>query len=224
MFSHSLLIQDLLANYEGISYIAENYDLENYEEAKSSSREIAVLLDDSSSSSIIDLVGKIQFLEQGRLEIVQNKITWNSTQNRIVKGKLEQYKMGRVDKTVESSEYLSSCSVSYDLDQYTHENKEYEYEAKKKHRITSHEDFSTLLKNKDDAVTLANEIMEARYTLKDYYTFEYYETLDYLGLFDLVEMEYTREDGSYFIKPCICEIVKLNIFDNVVKLRLLYTL
>ena len=62
-------------------------------------------------------------------------------------------------------------------------------------------------------------MMKSRYLLKEYYTFEYYETLLFLKLFDIVEFEYKRENGSYFIKPCLCEIVKLNIFDNVIKLR-----
>ncbi len=63
------------------------------------------------------------------------------------------------------------------------------------------------------------QFVEARSTLKDYYTFEYYETLEDLKLFDLVEMEYKRDEKNYFIKPCICEVVKLNIFDNIIKLR-----
>ncbi len=119
----------------------------------------------------------------------------------------------------QSGEYLSSCSISYDLNKYTYENKSFEYEAKKKHRLNVHEDFETLLKNKSDAELLSNEIMRSRFTLKDYYTFEYFETLDNLKLFDLVEMEYKRNENEYFIKPCICEIVKLNIFDNIIKLR-----
>ena len=127
--------------------------------------------------------------------------------------------MGRVDKTVESDEYLSSCSIKYDLLKSTYKNTEFEEEAKKKHRINAHEEFETLLKRKEDAISLSNEIMKSRYLLKEYYTFEYYETLDFLKLFDIVEIEYERENGSYYIKPCLCEIIKLNIFDNVIKLR-----
>ena len=90
---------------------------------------------------------------------------------------------------------------------------------KKRHRINAHEEFETLLKRKEDAISLSNEIMRSRYLLKEYYTFEYYETLDFLKLFDIVEIEYKREDESYYIKPCLCEILKLNIFDNIIKLR-----
>jgi len=86
--------------------------------------------------------------------------------------------------------------------------------------------FDTLLKNKSDAIELSNEIirlytfgMKNRYTLAYYYTLEYYETLEDLKLFDLVEIEYKRVDGDFYIKPCVCEVVKLNIFDNVIKLR-----
>ncbi len=217
-------ISDALSNYENISYIKENYNIENYEKEKLRSREIAILLTNDENQSILDLVGSIQFLEQGRLEIENNLITFNSTKDRIVKTKLHQHKMGRVDKTVESGEYLSSCSIGYNLDKNRYENKSYEDEAKKRHRLNVHEDFDTLLKNKSDAIELSNEIMKNRYTLAYYYTFEYFETLECLKLFDLVEIEYKREDGSYYIKPCVCEIVKLNIFDNIVKLRHLYTI
>ena len=224
-------ISDALCNYENISYIKENYNIENYEKEKLRSREIAILLTNDESKSILDLVGSIQFLEQGRLEIENNLITFNSTKDRIVKIKLHQHKMGRIDKTVDtigaptvSGEYLSSCSIGYNLDKNRYENKSYESEAKKKHRLTNSEDFDTLLKNKSDAIELSNEIMKNRYTLAYYYTFEYYETQEGLKLFDLVEIEYKREDGSYYIKPCVCEIVKLNIFDNIVKLRHLYTI
>ena len=127
--------------------------------------------------------------------------------------------MGRVDKTVESDEYMSSCSVIYDMGKSTYENKEYEQAAKKKHRLNKHEDFETILKNKDDAINLSKKIMTQRFTLKDYFTFEYYETLENLKLFDLVEFSYIRESGEYFASPCVCEVVKLNIFDNIVKLR-----
>ena len=214
------LIKEILANYENISYIKENYNIENYEAAKIKSREIAVSLTNDEPKSILDLIGELSFLEQGRLEIENNLITFNSTKDRIVQTKLNQNKMGRVDKTVESDEYLSSCSVGYDSNKYRYENKQYEKQAKKRHRLNAHEDFDTLLKNKSDAEILSNEIMKARYTLKYYYTFEYFETLDNLKLFDLVEFEYRRENGEFFINPCICEIVKINIFDDIIKLRL----
>jgi len=224
-------IQNTLANYENIAYIKENYNLENFEKEKLRSREIAILLTNDKSKSILDLVGSIQFLEQGRLEIENALITFNSTKERVVKTKLYQHKMGRVDKTVESGEYLSSCSIGYDLNKNRHENKSYESEAKKRHRLNVHEDFDTLLKNKSDAIELSNEIirlytfgMKNRYTLAYYYTLEYYETLEGLKLFNLVEIEYKRVDGDFYIKPCVCEVVKLNIFDNVIKLRQLYTI
>ena len=122
---------------------------------------------------------------------------------------------------MESDEYLSSCSIKYDLNKSTYKNTDFEEDAKTRHRINSHEEFETWIKNKEDAIELSNEIMKSRHVLKEYYTFEYYETLDFLKLFDLVEFEYLRDEvnKSYFIKPCLCEVIKLNIFDNVVKLR-----
>ena len=212
-------MREVLTNYENIAYIKENYNLANWNKEESESKEIAVILDNDNSKTILDLLGEISFLEQGRLEIADNKITWNSTNNREIKYKFNQHKMGRVDKTVESDEYMSSCAVIYDMGKSTYENKEYEQAAKKKHRLNKHEDFETILKNKDDAINLSKKIMTQRFTLKDYFTFEYYETLENLKLFDLVEFSYIRESGEYFATPSICEVVKLNIFDNIVKLR-----
>lgn len=216
-------MREILENYENISYISQNYNIENWEKEEERSRDIAILLDNDNKKTVLDIVGEICFLEQGRLELYDNKINFISTRFRENKPKykFKQWMMGRVDKTVESEEYLSSCSIKYDLNKSTYKNTDYEEEAKKRHRINSHEDFETLIKNKEDAIELSNEIMKSRYLLKEYYTFEYYETLDFLKLFDLVEFEYLRDEGrkSYFIKPCLCEIIKLNIFDNVIKLR-----
>lgn len=215
------LMREVLEDYENIAYIKENYNIENWQLEEERSREIAVLLDNDNKKTTLDLIGELSFLEQGRLEVYDNKIDFISTRFRENKAKykLKQYCMGRVDKTVESDEYLSSCSIKYDLLKSTYKNTEFEEEAKKKHRINAHEEFETLLKLKEDAISLSNEIMKSRYLLKEYYTFEYYETLDFLKLFDIVEIEYERENGSYYIKPCLCEIIKLNIFDNVIKLR-----
>lgn len=215
------LMREVLEDYENIAYIKENYNLENWQLEEERSREIAVLLDNDNKKTTLDLIGELSFLEQGRLEVYDNKIDFISTRFRENKAKykLKQYCMGRIDKTVESDEYLSSCSIKYDLLKSTYKNTEFEEEAKKKHRINAHEEFETLLKLKEDAISLSNEIMKSRYLLKEYYTFEYYETLDFLKLFDIVEIEYERENGSYYIKPCLCEIIKLNIFDNVIKLR-----
>ena len=215
------LMREVLEDYENIAYIKENYNIENWQLEEERSREIAVLLDNDNKKTTLDLIGELSFLEQGRLEIYDNKIDFISTRFRENKAKykLKQYCMGRVDKTVESDEYLSSCSIKYDLLKSTYKNTEFEEEAKKKHRINAHEEFETLLKRKEDAISLSNEIMKSRYLLKEYYTFEYYETFDFLKLFDIVEIVYERENGSYYIKPCLCEIIKLNIFDNVIKLR-----
>ena len=215
------LMREVLEDYENIAYIKENYNIENWQLEEERAREIAVLLDNDNKKTTLDLIGELSFLEQGRLEVYDNKIDFISTRFRENKAKykLKQYCMGRVDKTVESDEYLSSCSIKYDLLKSTYKNTEFEEEAKKKHRINAHEEFETLLKRKEDAISLSNEIMKSRYLLKEYYTFEYYETLDFLKLFDIVEIEYERENGSYYIKPCLCEIIKLNIFDNVIKLR-----
>ncbi|WP_347292666.1 hypothetical protein [uncultured Brachyspira sp.] len=215
------LMREVLEDYENIAYIKENYNIENWQLEEERSREIAVLLDNDNKKTTLDLIGELSFLEQGRLEVYDNKIDFISTRFRENKAKykLKQYCMGRVDKTVESDEYLSSCSIKYDLLKSTYKNTEFEEEAKKKHRINAHEEFETLLKRKEDAISLSNEIMKSRYLLKEYYTFEYYETLDFLKLFDIVEIQYERENGSYYIKPCLCEIIKLNIFDNVIKLR-----
>ncbi|MEI0593072.1 hypothetical protein R4K52_04375 [Brachyspira pilosicoli] len=215
------LMREVLEDYENIAYIKENYNIENWQLEEERSREIAVLLDNDNKKTTLDLIGELSFLEQGRLEVYDNKIDFISTRFRENKAKykLKQYCMGRVDKTVESDEYLSSCSIKYDLLKSTYKNTEFEEEAKKKHRINAHEEFETLLKRKEDAISLSNEIMKSRYLLKEYYTFEYYETLDFLKLFDIVEIEYERENGSYYIKPCLCEVIKLNIFDNVIKLR-----
>lgn len=215
------LMREVLEDYENIAYIKENYNIENWQLEEERSREIAVLLDNDNKKTTLDLIGELSFLEQGRLEVYDNKIDFISTRFRENKAKykLKQYCMGRIDKTVESDEYLSSCSIKYDLLKSTYKNTEFEEEAKKKHRINAHEEFETLLKLKEDAISLSNEIMKSRYLLKEYYTFEYYETLDFLKLFDIVEIEYERENGSYYIKPCLCEIIKLNIFDNVIKLR-----
>lgn len=215
------LMREVLEDYENIAYIEENYNIENWQLEEERSREIAVLLDNDNKKTTLDLIGELSFLEQGRLEVYDNKIDFISTRFRENKAKykLKQYCMGRVDKTVESDEYLSSCSIKYDLLKSTYKNTEFEEEAKKKHRINAHEEFETLLKLKEDAISLSNEIMKSRYLLKEYYTFEYYETLDFLKLFDIVEIVYERENGSYYIKPCLCEIIKLNIFDNVIKLR-----
>ena len=216
-------MREILEDYENISYINQNYNIENWEKEEERSRDIAILLDNDNKKTVLDIVGEICFLEQGRLELYDNKINFISTRFRENKAKykFKQWMMGRVDKTVESEEYLSSCSIKYDLNKSTYKNTDYEEEAKKRHRINSHEDFETWIKNKEDAIELSNEIMKSRYLLKEYYTFEYYETLDFLKLFDLVEFEYLRdaERKSYFIKPCLCEIIKLNIFDNVIKLR-----
>ena len=215
------LIREILEDYENIAYIKENYNIENWQIEEERSREIAVLLDNDNKKTTLDLIGELSFLEQGRLEIYNNKIDFISTRFRSneAKYKIKQYCMGRVDKTVESDEYLSSCSIKYDLLKSTYKNTDFEEEAKKRHRINAHEEFETLLKRKEDAISLSNEIMRSRYLLKEYYTFEYYETLDFLQLFDIVEFEYKRENGTYYIKPCKCEILKLNIFDNVIKLR-----
>lgn len=215
------LIREILEDYENIAYIKENYNIENWQIEEERSREIAVLLDNDNKKTTLDLIGELSFLEQGRLEIDNNKIDFRSTRFRSneAKYKIKQYCMGRVDKTAESDEYLSSCSIKYDLLKSTYKNTDFEEEAKKRHRINAHEEFETLLKRKEDAVSLSNEIMKSRYLLKEYYTFEYYETLLFLKLFDIVEFEYKRENGTYYIKPCLCEIVKLNIFDNVIKLR-----
>ena len=215
------LMREILEDYENIAYIKENYNIENWQIEEERSREIAVLLDNDNKKTTLDLIGELSFLEQGRLEIYDNKIDFISTRFRSneAKYKIKQYCMGRVDKTVEEGEYLSSCSIKYDLLKSTYKNIDFEEEAKKRHRINAHEEFETLLKRKEDAVSLSNEIMKSRYLLKEYYTFEYYETLDFLKLFDIVEFEYKRENGTYYIKPCKCEILKLNIFDNVIKLR-----
>ena len=215
------LMREILEDYENIAYIKENYNIENWQLEEERSREIAVLLDNDNKKTTLDLIGELSFLEQGRLEIYNNKIDFISTRFRSneAKYKIKQYCMGRVDKTVEEGEYLSSCSIKYDLLKSTYKNTDFEEEAKKRHRINAHEEFETLLKRKEDAVSLSNEIMKSRYLLKEYYTFEYYETLDFLKLFDIVEFEYKRENGTYYIKPCKCEILKLNIFDNVIKLR-----
>ncbi|MBW5382345.1 hypothetical protein [Brachyspira pilosicoli] len=215
------LMREVLEDYENIAYIEENYNIENWQLEEERSREIAVLLDNDNKKTTLDLIGELSFLEQGRLEVYDNKIDFISTRFRENKAKykLKQYCMGRIDKTVESDEYLSSCSIKYDLLKSTYKNTEFEEEAKKRHRINAHEEFETLLKLKEDAISLSNEIMKSRYLLKEYYTFEYYETLDFLKLFDIVEIEYERENGSYYIKPCLCEIIKLKIFDNVIKLR-----
>ncbi|MCZ9873859.1 hypothetical protein [Brachyspira hyodysenteriae] len=214
-------IREILEDYENIAYIKENYNIENWQIEEERSREIAVLLDNDNKKTTLDLIGELSFLEQGRLEIDNNKIDFRSTRFRENKAKykIKQYCMGRVDKTVEEGEYLSSCSIKYDLLKSTYKNIDFEEEAKKRHRINAHEEFETLLKRKEDAVSLSNEIMKSRYLLKEYYTFEYYETLDFLKLFDIVEFEYKRENGTHYIKPCKCEILKLNIFDNVIKLR-----
>lgn len=215
------LMREILEDYENIAYIKENYNIENWQLEEERSREIAVLLDNDNKKTTLDLIGELSFLEQGRLEIYNNKIDFISTRFRSneAKYKIKQYCMGRVDKTVEEGEYLSSCSIKYDLLKSTYKNIDFEEEAKKRHRINAHEEFETLLKRKEDAVSLSNEIMKSRYLLKEYYTFEYYETLDFLKLFDIVEFEYKRENGTHYIKPCKCEILKLNIFDNVIKLR-----
>ncbi|KLI27616.1 hypothetical protein A9X77_08490 [Brachyspira hyodysenteriae] len=215
------LMREILEDYENIAYIKENYNIENWQIEEERSREIAVLLDNDNKKTTLDLIGELSFLEQGRLEIYDNKIDFISTRFRENKAKykIKQYCMGRVDKTVEEGEYLSSCSIKYDLLKSTYKNTDFEEEAKKRHRINAHEEFETLLKRKEDAISLSNEIMKSRYLLKEYYTFEYYETLDFLKLFDIVEFEYKRENGTYYIKPCKCEILKLNIFDNVIKLR-----
>lgn len=215
------LMREILEDYENISYIKENYNIENWQIEEERSRETAVLLDNDNKKTVLDLIGELSFLEQGRLEIENNKINFISTRFRENKAKykIKQYCMGRVDKTAEEGEYLSSCSIKYDLLKSAYKNTDFEEEAKKRHRINAYEEFETLLKRKEDAVSLSNEIMKSRYLLKEYYTFEYYETLDFLKLFDIVEFEYLREDGKYFIKPCLCEILKLNIFDNVIKLR-----
>lgn len=215
------LIREVLEDYENIAYIKENYNIENWQIEEERSREIAVLLDNDNKKTTLDLIGELSFLEQGRLEIYNGKIDFISTRFREDKAKykIKQYCMGRVDKTVESDEYLSSLTIKYDLLKSTYKNIDFEEEAKKRHRINAHEEFETLLKRKEDAVSLSNEIMKSRYLLKEYYTFEYYETLDFLKLFDIVEFEYKRENGTYYIKPCKCEILKLNIFDNVIKLR-----
>ncbi|WP_295154350.1 hypothetical protein [uncultured Brachyspira sp.] len=215
------LIREILEDYENIAYIKENYNIENWQIEEERSREIAILLDNDNKKTTLDLIGELSFLEQGRLEIYDNKIDFISTRFRSneAKYKIKQYCMGRVDKTVEEGEYLSSCSIKYDLLKSTYKNTDFEEEAKKRHRINAHEEFETLLKRKEDTISLSNEIMKSRYLLKEYYTFEYYETLDFLKLFDIVEFEYRRENGTYYIKPCKCEILKLNIFDNVIKLR-----
>ena len=215
------LMRELLEDYENIAYIKENFYIDNWNKEEERSREIAVLLDNDNKKTTLDILGELCFLEQGRLEIENNKINFISTRFRENKAKykIKQWKMGRVDKTVESDEYLSSCSIKYDLNKLTYKNTSFEEEAKKRHRINSHEEFETWIKNKKDAIDLSNEIMKSRYILKEYYTFEYYETLDFLKLFDIVEIEYKRENGSYYINPCLCEIIKLNIFDNVIKLR-----
>ncbi len=215
------LMREILEDYENIAYIKENYNIENWQLEEERSREIAVLLDNDNKKTTLDVIGELSFLEQGRLEIYNNKIDFISTRFRSneAKYKIKQYCMGRVDKTVEEGEYLSSCSIKYDLLKSTYKNTDFEEEAKKRHRINAHEEFETLLKRKEDAISLSNEIMRSRYLLKEYYTFEYYETLDFLKLFDIVEFEYKRENGTYYIKPCKCEILKLNIFDNIIKLR-----
>ena len=214
-------MREILEDYENISYIKENYNIENWQLEESRSREIALVLDHDNKKTTLDIIGELSFLEQGRLEIYNNKINFISTRFRgnTPKYKIKEWLMGRVDKTVENDEYLSSCSIKYDLNKSIYKNTDYEEEAKKRHRINSHEEFETYLKKQEDAIALSNEIMKSRYILKEYYTFEYYETLDFLNLFDLVEIEVKRENGKYFIKPCICEIIKLNIFDNTVKLR-----
>lgn len=222
-------VRECLAEYENIAFIKQNYDIENWNNAEAQSKEIAVVINEDNDLSILDLIGKVSFLEQGRLEIRDNKITFNTTEDRVIKYKFNQNKTGRVDKTVDNAEYLSTCSIVYDLGNLTYKNTDFENEAKKRHRLNVHEDFETILKHEKDAVELSNKIMKARHVLKDYITFEYFETLDNLELFDLVEFSYKRDKrkvsdvlqsfDNYYIKPCICEVLKLNVFDNVIKLR-----
>ena len=158
------LIREILEDYENIAYIKENYNIENWQIEEERSREIAVLLDNDNKKTTLDLIGELSFLEQGRLEIDNNKIDFRSTRFRSneAKYKIKQYCMGRVDKTAESDEYLSSCSIKYDLLKSTYKNTDFEEEAKKRHRINAHEEFETLLKRKEDAVSLSNEIMKCR--------------------------------------------------------------
>ena len=127
------LIREILEDYENIAYIKENYNIENWQIEEERSREIAVLLDNDNKKTTLDLIGELSFLEQGRLEIDNNKIDFRSTRFRSneAKYKIKQYCMGRVDKTVESDEYLSSCSIKYDLLKSTYKNTDFEKEAKK---------------------------------------------------------------------------------------------
>ncbi|MDA0093414.1 hypothetical protein OFS02_14285 [Brachyspira hyodysenteriae] len=128
-------IREILEDYENIAYIKENYNIENWQIEEERSREIAVLLDNDNKKTTLDLIGELSFLEQGRLEIDNNKIDFRSTRFRSneAKYKIKQYCMGRVDKTVESDEYLSSCSIKYDLLKSTYKNDfDFEEEAKKR--------------------------------------------------------------------------------------------
>ncbi|WP_297286573.1 hypothetical protein, partial [uncultured Brachyspira sp.] len=67
------LMREVLEDYENIAYIKENYNIENWQLEEERSREIAVLLDNDNKKTTLDLIGELSFLEQGRLEIYDNK-------------------------------------------------------------------------------------------------------------------------------------------------------
>ncbi|MDA0016491.1 hypothetical protein OFR26_14140 [Brachyspira hyodysenteriae] len=75
-------IREILEDYENIAYIKENYNIENWQIEEERSREIAVLLDNDNKKTTLDLIGELSFLEQGRLEIDNNKIDFRSTRFR----------------------------------------------------------------------------------------------------------------------------------------------
>lgn len=212
------VMRDMLVNYEKISFIDENFDIENWTKDEAESKEVCMLIDDENKERVIDIIGKLCYLERGRLVFQDNRVAYKSTKNRKVKAALKHFDTGRIDTSINSDEYISSIEVEYDMKRKKLQNYDFEERARKRHVIANHESVETLHKNEADVSEFTNLTLEDRHTMKDYFEFEYFKELP-CELYDYVVFYAMRGDNRYFVKPCVCEILKLNVYDEIVKLR-----
>ncbi len=213
------IISDIIENYEGITYDANNYDTTEWTAEKSNVSDEGIWIGKGNLLKTSDVIEQVCTDNQGIFDVMADgKFTFRTydPDGASTSTFYEDELLDDPSIVYDSDEYLSSVKVEYSKDLFTDDyqlytNLDYESEVSGRYRQYKERVYSTALTNETDAIALTEEIMQQSQFINPIITLT--SKIQHIEDEVLKNVTYTlqRQDGTVIIAESLYQILGITL-------------
>ncbi|MBW1853117.1 MAG: hypothetical protein JRJ00_00290 [Deltaproteobacteria bacterium] len=213
------IIADILDNYEGIAFDANNYDTVEWTSEKSSVSDEGIWIGKGNILTSVDVIEQVCTDNQGIFDVLADgRYTFRSfNADRIPEYEVfEDELLNDPSIDYDSEEYLSSVKVEYaknlqNSDYQIYTNSDFQSEVYARYRQYKERIFTTALTSQADAVTLTDDVMEQSKFIYPKITLTTKIQNIGLRILDNVLYEYKRLNGKIILNRSSFQVLGINL-------------